>query len=139
MEWLLIPGIFLVAAVISGVIDWVKSRPHFDHGAWVVMMALCIILCILSILSCSISYYVTRNDALRAEAYYEQIVTPAIVEEYENYVVVDSTQTAIWQAGEMNLSNYNAYLKSMRYWDGVPVIGTCVYGPPDCLKFVRVI
>jgi len=93
---------------------------------------------LVTLIGCPVNYYSQRTEALRAESYYQQTIMPHVIEEADSYVVVDSLQAGIWQAGEMNVATYNAYLKDRRYWDGVPIIGTVVYGPPDYLKYVRI-
>ena len=140
MEWLIIPGIVVGLVVLLfgiGIAIGVKTNWDMDTF-FIASIIFSLFAFMVTIVACPITYYSTRTDALRMEAYYEQIITPAIVEEYDDYVVVNSTETAIWQAGEMNLAGYNAYLQSTRYWDGVPVIGSAVFGPPEQLKFVRV-
>jgi len=140
MEWLIIPGIVVgLVALLFGIGTVLNIKTNWGMDTlFIASIVFGLIAFLVAITACPITYYSTRTDALRMEAYYEQIITPAIVEEYDDYVVVNSTETAIWQAGEMNLAEYNAYLQSTRYWDGVPIIGSAVFGPPEHLKFVRV-
>lgn len=134
MEWLIIPGIIAGLAIALYVLAaWLGA----DDG----LIAIAIvggIVVVLSLSLCPTFYYGSRNAALRAEAYYEHIVLPHVVAQEESYVVVHNIETAIWQAGEQNLTSYNAYLRSTRYWDSIPVINTAVYKPPEHLKYVRI-
>ena len=144
MEWLIIPGILLASGgliiLIAWKIEdwWPMSIADKIMGKVGYLGILIGVLFIASTIVCPVHYYSTRTDALKAEAYYQQIALPQMVEEHDNYIVVDSAQAGIWQAGEWNMARYNGYLKSTRYWDSIPIIGTAIYGPPEYLKYVRV-
>lgn len=146
MEWLVIPGICLGLALIALVIllmlesQILDSRHENDLLAFlsVGMIIICTVAGVITLILCPTHYYSTRNSALRAEAYYEYVAKPAMVEEHSEYIVISNPESAIWQAGTLNLSSYNAYLESTRYWDSVPIIGTAVYCPPEYLKFIEV-
>ncbi|MDY6957644.1 MAG: hypothetical protein SVK08_00670 [Halobacteriota archaeon] len=84
------------------------------------------------------NYYGGWDEANRWSAYYHNIVEPCVVEEHDDYVVISSIEAAIWQSGERNLSEYNAYIVSNRKWDDLPIIGWAVYRCPDELKLVRI-
>lgn len=132
MESLIIPGILGAITVVCFI--FLRNSWDFDIVPWLLL-----ILTICAFICCLTSWTLYRADAIEAEAYYENIVQPHIVQEYDEYVVVGTDiAPAIWQAGESNLATYNGYLKSTRYWDSIPVIGTIIYPPPDKLKFVRV-
>lgn len=132
MESLIIPGILGGAALICYFIfrnSWDFDIIPFIAGG----------IAVITLIICPIVWAGYRNAAIEAQSYYENIVDPHIIEEYEDYVIVGTDiAPAIWQAGESNLAIYNGYLKSARYWDSVPIIGSVVYPPPSELKFVRV-
>ena len=135
MEWLIIPGI--LATIFAILLLWSEAT------VW--HKALSVVLCYLAgtlflgfAISCPNSYYSTRTNALSAEVYYQEILLPHKVGETDTHIVVSSQQAAIWQAGEMNLPKYNSYLKTTRYWDSVPIIGTAIYSPPKYLKYARI-
>jgi len=135
MEWLAIPGIMLGLTLVAVGITALLS---YDD-AWTVIMGLAMLMLLLfTTLICGTSHYGDRGNVRHAESFYDNIIMPHIVEEYDDYVVVDSAQAAIWQAGDNNLSEYNALLKSRRHWETVPLWSTVTYAPPERLKYVQV-
>lgn len=134
--WLLIPGIILGVVGLGILLVMRSGGKDSDAAAVIYVVGACFLL--FSLIVCPCQYYSLRNEALRAETYYQQIALPHAVAEYEDYIEVLSPEAGLWQAGDMNLPNYNAYLRTTRYWDSVPIIGSVVFGPPEYLKFVRV-
>ena len=135
MESLIIPGLFAVVVLIL-----VLAQIKKENGFLEILTFIVITLAIGALIVCPlIRNLASRGDAIRAQSYYENIIEPHIIEEFEGYVVVDSDiAPAIWQSGDYNLSTYNSYLKSTRYWDSIVILGSMVYPPPKELKFARV-
>lgn len=139
MEWLQISGVIIGLMAIVGVVLWflMDGRDRMDMALFMSLTTFVLVL-VFGFGAAGLAYYTSKGNARHAESYYDNLIAPNIVAEYEDYVVVDSDQAALWQAGRSNLSTYNAYLKSRRYWDGVPIIGSLTYAPPEHLKYVRV-
>ena len=142
MECLLIPLIIMPVMVIYwGITEEIiqKRRRQCSWYSWDGQMAGLVIMGIIlliAIMGCPAQYLASRSQVLALEAYYTYVAQPNIVEESAEYVVVDNSDAAIWQAGEMNLSTYNAGLRVLRYWDSIPIAGSTVYPPPAYLKYV---
>lgn len=134
MEWMLIPLICLAGLAITLLLAGIS-----DSDAVQVLFLVAVSLFILSLLCCPITYYSSANDVREAETYYREFIAPNIVEEHEDYVLISNHDAALWQAGTANLSNYNSYITSNRYWDSIPLIGTCVAVLPDYCKYARVL
>lgn len=133
MEWLAIPGIMLgLAALLLVLAYWWPS-----DAAWCTGLAVLVVM-LFVLLICGARHYADIGKVRTAESYYDNIIAPHVVHEGCDYVVVDNVQSAVWQAGEFNLSWYNAFLKSRRYWDSVPLWNTVTVAPPDRLKYVRI-
>lgn len=139
MEWLVISvaasvlGLFLIA--MGKIWEGPNVISLFASAAYVIGALIIAISWLVS----PLAYYSSRNEALEAEAYYENILRPAMVEEHQDYIVVDSLQGAIWQSGDQNLPSYNSYLRSNRYWDQNGFWGKLVYPAPAHLKPARVV
>ena len=142
MECLLIPLIIMLVMVIYwGIVEGIINyrRRQVSWYSWDGQMAGLVIMGIIlliAIVGCPAQYLTCRSQVLELEAYYTYVIQPNIVEENAEYVVVDGFEAAIWQAGEMNLSTYNAGLRVLRYWDSIPIVGSTVYSPPTYLKYV---
>ena len=132
MESLLIPGILVGATVLC----WRILRHSYD---WDWLYIIVGVLMVGSLFCCPVIWASSKNAAIEAQSYYANIVQPHVIEEHQDYVIVGTEiAPAIWQAGASNLPEYNAYLRSTRYWDSIPIIGSVVYPPPKELKYVRV-
>jgi len=141
MECLIIPGIIAgVIGILFAIGQWLEHRKrYYDTDNLGIVFWTCIGFLVLALVACPLGRQVfSRPEALTAQSYYENVITPNIVEEYDTYVVVGDAVTGIWQAGDYNVAKYNSYLKTTSYWDAVPIIGSVVYPVPDKLKFVIV-
>ena len=139
MEWIMVP-IVVIGACVG--ITWFLHR-SFDCDWWqndflVIGVIASLVIGVASVVIAPISYYGGWDESNQWSAYYDNVISPHIVDSGSDYVVIDSMQTGIWQAGERNVSEYNAYIMSNRKWDDVPFIGLMVYRCPDRLKYVRI-
>jgi hypothetical protein len=90
---------------------------------------------IFSLIFCPTIYYQSRSQSWQIDEYFKYVIKPNIVAEYENYIEIDGLEPGIWQAGsEINLPEYNAYLRANRYWYDISFINWYVYPAPDYLK-----
>ncbi len=130
--WMLIPGILLGVAILCLIVAAWRDSEGF------IVLAL-IVGCFFLIfgIASPINYYESRNTAWKAEQYYENLITPNIIEEQDTYVVVSNIEAGVWQAGDSNVFDYNSYLRTTRHWQNVPIIGTIIYPVPEHLKYVR--
>jgi len=128
MECLIIPGI--IAGVV-GILFVIYETSSF-------MKLICLSPLVLALIICPAARICSKISALVAQSYYEYIVTPNIVEEYDTYVIVGDAVVGIWQAGGYNVAEYNGYIKSTSYLDAIPILGSVVYPVPSELKFVIV-
>jgi len=134
MESLIIPGIILGLAVACFL---VSTRE--DSGLFGIAGKVLVLVFLFSFFLCPLyRQTISRNAELQAQAYYESVIAPNVVEEYDDIVVVAPNLVALWQAGGYNLSAYNAYLQKNRYWDSIPIIGSVIYPAPPTLKLVHV-
>lgn len=133
MECLIIPSII----VVLGGIFILVYKIHGSDGWGIGIIAMAIFF-LTAIIGCPVEYLQSRNKAWQAEEYYNNIAYPSMVQEASGYIVVDNAQAAVWQAGDFNIYGFNSYLRTTRYWDSVPLIGTCVYTPPEYLKYIRI-
>lgn len=136
MEWLLIPGI-LAALTLVYFLCWLNQPRYNGHGEFWSMMAVVsgFILVIMLVVS-PVVYYTSQNDAIKAQAYYDTVIEPNIIEVGNGTVVVTGIGPAMWQAG--SVVDYNGYLRSNRHWNTVPILGRFVYGAPAELPYVEV-
>lgn len=133
MECFIIPGIlFAIAAILFLIV----LKCNVDG---VGVIAFCIgAVAFFTLLTIPLDYHIDgRNAAMRAEIYYQEVIEPNIVQEYSDYVIVSNVNSALWQMGDYNLTEYNNYLKVKRYWDAIPIIGSVVFPPPEHLKYAR--
>ncbi len=135
MIWIIIPTI----ATILLVIVWLWANcDDYDSSPLRGLLFLTALITLFSWIGCPIQYYSSRSEAWVAQQYYESVITPNIIEEHEDYVVVDNMQAAIWQAGGVNLMEYNSYLVKTRYWQDTLIGKTFTYRVPEHLKYVRI-
>jgi len=137
MEWMIIPVILALIGLIVVGVARLFNTGH-DKFPTQIVGAVCGAAVLTALVTCSISYYCDRSEMLQHEEYYNQFVVPNITEEADDYVVITGQEQGIWQSGEGNLSEFNAWLKNQRYWDGMTVFGSCHNTPSSELKFVRV-
>lgn len=133
MEWLYIILLVVFSTVL---LTAIFLRFERTEGLAAVICVVGIIASFLTICLSPASYYSTRNDAIKFQAYYD-MVQGCVVEEHDDYVVVTGLDAAMWQAG--SVSDYNSYVRSIRYWDSIPVIQWCVYSVSDELKEIRLV
>jgi hypothetical protein len=131
MEWFY-PILVVVGLLMLGVL-LVRYTDRFENLGILVTVIALVALLVVSILAPT-SYYDYRCQALQAEAFYDMIQNN-IIEEGEDYVVVSGIGAGIWQAG--SVTEFNSYLRSVRYWDGMAFIGWFIFPAPDHLKEVR--
>lgn len=138
MEWLLVPIVVVgLCVLISWFTYWVFNRNQWESDFLVVETIVSIVTGVVIILMAPCVYYDGWDESNRWSAYYDNVISPHIIDSGDDYVVVDSMQSGVWQAGELNVSEYNAYIMSNRKWDEVPFIGLMVYRCPDRLKYAR--
>ena len=131
MEWFY-PILVVVGLLMLGVL-LVRYTDRFGNLGMLVVVIALIALVVVGI-SAPCIYYDYRSQALQAEAFYDMIQNN-IVEEGDDYVVVSGIDAGIWQAG--SVTEFNSYLRSVRYWDGIAFIGWFIFPVPDHLKEVR--
>jgi len=134
MDWLLIPGILGIVLILTAIYKW----RDVENGFVSVVIVILIICIFLAFIICPVNYYKTKTDSIEAEAYWDTFISPNIIEETDEYITIKNINAGIWQSGGYNLASFNQYLKSTRYWDSMPVLGTCVYPPKNHLKLVKV-
>ena len=135
MSWIIIPAFFFILILIGLILYNKLNEPDWAFLIVIVSSFAFII----AIISCPIQYYGDRSKSWAMQQYYESIVQPNIIEEYEDYVVVDDLTSGVWQAGgETTLYDYNAYLVTNRHWQTNIITKTIVYPAPKELKYVRI-
>lgn len=131
--FMIIPGTLLgIGLLFLGLAVWKGSE-----GWWVASGVFGFFL-LMAFIVCPVQYLSSRNEAWKAEQYYENLVLPNVVEETDSYVVVDNIEAGVWQSGEFNLYSYNSYVRVTRHWQDVPIISSIVYPVPEQLKYVKV-
>lgn len=139
MESLIMPGILWGVCLILFLIWKLHDKQDLIDSNWgLPFVIVCGVAFVMSIAAPCTRNINSKNDAITATAYYEYIIQPLVVEEYKDYVIVDSFQGAIWQAGDLNLVAYNSYLQVKRHWDKNLIIGSFIYPVPEHLKLVKI-
>lgn len=131
MEWLYL---ILLVVFSTALLAAIFIRFERTEGLAVVIAIVGIIISFLTICFGPSNYYTTRNDAIKAQAYYDMIQS-CIIEEHDDYIVVAGLDAAVWQAG--SVSDYNSYIRTTRYWDSISIIQWCVFPVPEGLKEIR--
>ena len=140
MEWVLIPLTLFGATAVCVAMCCLSERGGI-FGPLVLFVAPAVLLGLsgfVAVFAVPWSYYDEWAEANGWEGYYTYVVAPHIVEEYDDYVVVDSSETMMWQAGGRNVGTYNAYLRENREWNDVPWFKWGCYDAPASLKYVRI-
>ena len=82
---------------------------------------------------------VTYDTNLKLTGYYNKVAKPAAVyEDTTTLYVRKDLVTAVWQAGDHNLSSHNTELYSYRQWSQSPVVGWFYYPLSPELKYVQI-
>lgn len=135
MHTLIIPAIILVVTIPFIILS---IRNGWDDP-WPSLPTIILIGClVMTLVLCPCLYLGSRSKAWKAEIYYEQIISPNIIEEGQDYVVVENIEAGIWQAGDNTVVSYNNYLRVTRHWQHVPIVNSTIYPVPEHLKYVRI-
>ncbi len=134
--WWIVPVALTCLAV--GMAVWAGGARYSVKDVVGPISAILGIVAIICWIFAPVQYFGDRSVSWAVAEYYEAVILPNIVEETEDFVVVSNLEAGIWQAGDHNIYDYNAYLKTNRYWQDVAIIQTWVYPAPEHLKYVRI-
>ena len=138
MEWLLIPITIMGLCVVCAILAHIFFDTTYSNDFLILGTLITIGITLTAMIFSCASYYDGWDEANMWSSYYDNIIFPHIVAEFDDYVVVTSLESGVWQAGDRNLSDYNSYLRSYSEWDDVPFLGLAVYSPPTHLKHVQI-
>ncbi len=139
MEWLLPIACSLGCGMLIVAFGFLfcHEEDNVLAGVLGVVFALWVLSFIVICIAAPMNYcWQTKNNALRAEAYWDS-VQPCVVSRSDDHVLVHSS-SGVWQAGgNYNVTSYNQYIETTRHWRSVHFVKWFVHPVPEGLKYIQ--